>query len=74
MRSYELECTHGVGHSPATHGCDGCCEALIMKGRDQELDRIIGLIHETYNNEDLEEWGSFVFSEDIIELITGANK
>lgn len=36
-----------------------------------ERSRIINLIRETYNKPELEEYGAFVFSEDIVELIQG---
>ena len=29
MRTGELECFHGQGHSAGVHGCDGCCTKLF---------------------------------------------
>ena len=33
MRTGELDCTHGVGHSAGIHGCDGCCTPLVQQAR-----------------------------------------
>lgn len=30
MRTGELDCIHGVGHSAGIHGCDGCCIKLLL--------------------------------------------
>jgi hypothetical protein len=41
----------------------------VLHGLRYERERIIKLIEETYADPDFEELGSFVFSQDIIELI-----
>ena len=33
MRTGELDCIHGVGHSAGIHGCDGCCIPLVQQAR-----------------------------------------
>lgn len=33
MRTGELDCIHGVGHSAGIHGCDGCCIPLVRQAR-----------------------------------------
>lgn len=40
LRSYELECIHGVGHSGGVHGCDGCCGLIAAPAEQSERDRI----------------------------------
>jgi hypothetical protein len=40
MRSGELDCIHGIGHSANNHGCDGCCFVLGV----YERERIIKLL------------------------------
>ena len=44
MRLYELECSHGIGHSSGVHGCDGCCSMLIKPATDAERERITKLL------------------------------
>lgn len=46
MRSYELECVHGVGHSGGVHGCDGCCGLIGEPVRESERERIIKLLED----------------------------
>jgi hypothetical protein len=41
----------------------------LSHGVVQERERIIKLLEDTYADPDFEELGSFVFSQDIIELI-----
>jgi hypothetical protein len=43
MRLYELECSHGMGHSSGVHGCDGCCAMLTKPATDAERERIVEL-------------------------------
>lgn len=33
MRTGELDCIHGVGHSAGVHGCDGCCIPLVQQAQ-----------------------------------------
>jgi hypothetical protein len=46
MRLYELECSHGIGHSSGVHGCDGCCAMLTKPATDAERERIIKIVEE----------------------------
>ena len=46
MRLYELECSHGIGHSSGVHGCDGCCGMLAKPAMDKERERIIKVVEE----------------------------
>lgn len=45
MRTGELECFHGQGHSAGVHGCDGCCTKLFnylldsIKAEAREVER-----------------------------------
>jgi hypothetical protein len=43
----------------------------IKEGEKRERERILKLIKDTYVDPSKEEWGSFIFSDDIIELIEG---
>jgi hypothetical protein len=44
MRLYELECSHGIGHSSGVHGCDGCCAMLTKPATEAERERITKLL------------------------------
>ena len=74
MRSYELSCVHGIGHSGGVHGCDGCCALIAGPAEQRAIKRIVDKIREVYVDSELEEWGSFEYTEDIIELIEREQK
>lgn len=52
--------------------------SAFYQGKDagirQEQERIIKLIDDTYSNPKTEEWGSFEWTSDIIDLIKGEQK
>ena len=56
MRSFELDCFHGIGHSSALHTCDGCCHLwLIEPAVEAEQERIVNLLEEHLGNMDWED-------------------
>ena len=46
MRTYELGCVHGVGHSSGIHGCDGCCGMISLPARESEKQAILDYLNE----------------------------
>lgn len=46
MRTYELTCVHGIGHSGGIHGCDGCCALLTTPAIESFKRRTIDRINE----------------------------
>jgi hypothetical protein len=77
MRLYELECSHGIGHSSGVHGCDGCCAMLTKPATEAERERIINLLEEhTYYGQDgwLELSDKALTRADLEALIKGEQK
>jgi len=53
---------------------DCCLETYAeayRQDKKNEKERILKLIKDTYVDPSKEEWGSFIFSDDIVELIEG---
>ena len=59
MRTYELTCFHGIGHSAGIHGCDGCCNLLVGPATDRELERILKILRSFAEHLDLCEQGCY---------------
>jgi hypothetical protein len=76
MRLYELECSHGIGHSSGVHGCDGCCAMLTKPATDAERERITKLLEQDV----CPDWsitccdGACAAYKDAIALIKGEQK
>ena len=77
MRLYELECSHGIGHSSGVHGCDGCCAMLTKPATDAERERIIKLLQEEldrerlYGSNDDEDIGTLIGLDIAIDIVKG---
>jgi hypothetical protein len=46
MNPNELTCQHQVGHSSGVHGCDGCCNSIVMAAEDRTRAKIIQLLEQ----------------------------
>jgi hypothetical protein len=46
MKPNELMCQHEVGHSSGLHGCDGCCNSIVMAAEDRTKTKIIQLLEQ----------------------------
>lgn len=50
MRSSELECIHGVGHSGNVHGCDGCCAIIAIPAMEKHEQRMLEVFDEVIDH------------------------
>lgn len=48
VKANELTCSHGVGHSPSTHGCDGCCLVFYKDAEDLIIKLLEGMDKHIY--------------------------